>query len=70
MNTYLDDIKSSIDIYMPVMFNSYNCLLFILLQRKGDVMIRHIAALQISGPRELRRDMLFSVGTGLIIKPL
>ena len=34
------------------------------------VMILHIAALQISGPRELRRDMLFSVGTGLIIKPL
>ena len=34
------------------------------------VMIRHIAALQISGPRELRRDMLFSVGTGLIIKQL
>ena len=32
-------------------------------------MIRHIAALQISGPRESRRDMLFSVGTGLIIKP-
>ena len=29
-----------------------------------------IAALQISGPRELRRDMLFSVVTGLIIKPL
>ena len=55
---------------MPVMFNSYNFLLFILLQRKRDVMIRHIAALQMSGPRALRRDMLFSVGTGLIIKPL
>ena len=30
-------------------------------------MIRHIAALQISSPRESKRDMLFSVGTGLII---
>ena len=54
---------SRIDIYMPAMFNSYNCLLFLLLQRKGDVIIRHIAALHISGPRESRRDMLCSVGT-------
>ena len=33
-------------------------------------MIRHIAALHISSPRESRHDMMFSVGTGLIIKPL
>ena len=56
---------------MPVMLHSYNRLLFLLLQRKGDVMIRHIAGLQISSPLESRRldhglDMLFmlELGTG------
>ena len=49
---------------MPVMLHSYNRLLFLLLQRKGDVMIHHIAGLQISSPLESRRlDMLFCVGT-------
>ena len=55
------------DIYMPVMLHSYNRLLFLLLQRKGDVMIRHIAGMQISSPLESRRlDMWFmlELGTG------
>ena len=37
---------------MPVMLHSYNRLLFLLLQREGDVMILHIAGLQISSPRD------------------
>ena len=54
---------------MPVVLHSYNRLLFLLLQRKGDVMIRHIAGLQISSPLESRRlDMLMlfmlELGTG------
>ena len=58
---------------MPVMLHSYNRLLFFLLQRKGDVMIRHIAGLQISSPLESRRlDMLFmlELGTGFDLNQL
>ena len=55
---------------MPVMLHSYNRLLFLLLQRKGDVMIRRIAGLRTSS----LLDMVFmlELGTGQLglIKPV